>query len=156
LLDDPDRTKAVLSFTNSYLSSDNRQLFLDNPADVREVKERVFGATLTYRPNKYLNVGGSLDFIRFSSDQGNAFSFWRVRIGPRLLFTPLAGVMTTDPRSSSVSRTIHLQIDTIWLTKGLKASDFNDTISKYDPGAEFQVRTSLAIDFAVLLRAIHP
>jgi hypothetical protein len=156
LLDDPDRTRAVLSFGTDWASSGNARLFIDDPTDVREVKERRLTTALTYRANSLLSVGGTVDFIQFKSDQGNAFSFWRLGLGPRVVFTPFGAYKTKDPRWSSVSRVVHLQVDTTWIPQGLKASDFNNTVSKYDPGAGFQVRTALALDGAVILRAIHP
>src|SRR5262245_13024077 len=97
LLDDPDRTSAVLSFGTTWASSGNNRLFVDDLNDVRDVKERRLTAAFTYRANRLLSVGGTVDAIQFKSDQGNAFSFWRLGIGPRLVFTPCgrcAGPMT--------------------------------------------------------------
>jgi hypothetical protein len=158
LLDDPDRTRAVLSFGTNWASTENTRLFIDDPSDVREVKERRWTTAFTYRMSSLLSVGGTLDFMQFKSDQGNAFSFWRVGIGPRLIFTPCGKCTATNPpsRSSSAGQFLHLQLDATYVPQGLKASDFGNTVSKYDPGASFQVRTSLVLDGAVILRAIHP
>jgi hypothetical protein len=155
LLDDPARTKAVLSFGQDWASSGNARLFVDDLTDVRDIKESISTIAFTYRANPYFSYGGTVEFMHFSSDQGNAFSTWRLGLGPRLVFTPLAGVKITNPRWSSASRLIHLQVDTTYLPQGLKASDFGNTVSRYDPGRSFQVRTTLAIDYAFVLQAIH-
>jgi hypothetical protein len=156
LLDDPDRTKGVLSFSQDWASSGNARLFVDDVTDVRDVKESISTIAFTYRANPYFSYGGTVEFMHFSSDQGNAFSTWRLGLGPRLVFTPFAGAKITNPRWSSANRFVHLQVDTTYLPQGLKASDFGNTVSRYDPGPSFQVRTTLALDGAILLRAIHP
>jgi hypothetical protein len=51
---------------------------------------------------------------------------------------------------------VHFQIDATFIPQGLKASDFNNTVSKYDPGPSYQVRASVLFDGAAILRAIHP
>jgi len=155
LFDDPDKTRAVLSFSQNWASSDTSQLFVDDPTDVREVKQRRYTTALTYRANSVLNVGGTIDAIQYKSDQGNAFSFWRLGLGPRLVFTPFGAFKVSNTNLSSLNRLIHLQVDTTWIPQGIKASDFNNTISRYSPGGTFQVRTTLAIDLAFVLQAIH-
>jgi len=156
LLDDADRTRGVLSFGSSFASSGNRRLFLDDQADVRDVKERRFTTAFVYRLNRVLDVGGSFDAIRFSSDQGNAFSFWRVGFGPRVILTPLGAAKPQNRRAGSVNRVLHFQLDATYIPQGVKAQDFNNGVSRFDAGEEFQVRTSLVVDGAALLRAIHP
>jgi hypothetical protein len=156
LLDDPDKTRAVLSFGQMFASSGNNQLFVDDLTDVRDVKLRRYTTAFTYRANAVLSVGGTVDAIQYTSDQGNAFSFWRLGLGPRVVFTPFGAFKPKNPDRSALSRLIHLQVDTTWLPDGIKASDFNNTVSRYNPGATFQVRCTLAIDFAFVLQAIHP
>jgi hypothetical protein len=155
LLNDPEKTQAVLSFGQMFASSGNKQLFVDDPTDVRDVKLRRYTTAFTYRANAVLSVGGTVDAIQYTSDQGNAFSFWRLGLGPRLVFTPFGAFKPNDPNRSALSQIIHLQVDTTWLPQGIKASDYNNTVSRYNPGATFQVRTTLAIDYAFVLQAIH-
>ena len=157
-LDDPDLTKWVLSFDTTYAKTYNRRLFLDDPSDVREISQDRYTIAFVYRPNIYLKVGGTFDLLRFSSDQGNAFSFWKVGFGPRLIVSPFARHITdrNTKHSGSLHRLIQLQIDAPYVPQGFKATDFNNTVSKFESGPEFQVRTSLVIDSSALLRAIHP
>jgi hypothetical protein len=158
LFDDPDRTRAVLSFGQMWSSAESRQLFIDDPADVGEVKQRRVTVALTYRANTLLSVGGEIDAIQFTNgDRATPFSFWKFGIGPRIVFTP-CGKCASEKASDvehSLARLIHLQLDATWVPQGVKASDFNNFVSKYNPGQEFMVRTTLAIDLAFALRYFH-
>src|ERR1043166_2658527 len=145
-LDDAERTGGVLSFDATYAKTDVKRLFLDDPTDVREVREQRYTLAYVYRANRYLKVGGTLDFLRFASDQGNLFSFWRLGFGPRLTFAPTGGATTTNRRAASLNRLIQLQIDATYVPKGFVAADYNNAISRFDSGPEYQVRSSLVID----------
>src|SRR5262249_17428324 len=51
LLNDPEKTRAVLSFGQTFASSGNHQLFVDDLNDVRNVKLRRYTTAFTYRAN---------------------------------------------------------------------------------------------------------
>jgi hypothetical protein len=62
LLDDPDRTRAVVSFGALWASSENGRLFIDDPTDVRGTEERWLTGALIAR-QQLLSAGGYIDAL---------------------------------------------------------------------------------------------
>lgn len=154
--DDDEKVQALFTFTISSGSTGSAQLFKDDPNDVRDVHQLTIETMASYRANRVIDVGGGVQFIRFSSDEGASFSFWRVGLTPlRLTLTPFGFLKPVSPRSKGLPRLIHLQFEDT-LLQGISGSDFNNFKTTYHTDREFQARASILFDFAALLRAIHP
>jgi hypothetical protein len=155
LLDDPEKTRAVVSFQVNWASSGPIQLFKDDPTDFREVHERTINVMFMYRANSVLEVGGGLSWMQFSSDEGKAFSFSRAGFTPaRVTFTPL-GAIHGSPRARALARVVHLQFESVYISGGFSGADFNNTKTAYKVDAEFQGHASILIDGAAIIRALR-
>jgi hypothetical protein len=159
LADDPNRTKSALSFGGTFTHTKVAQLFLDDPADVREVQENVFSIAYIHRINRVIDLGGGVDFLRFSGDQGPggaAFTFWRLGLGPRIVLIPCGACNVPSRRFSALAKVIEFQFDGTWVPQTFTARDYGNTVSRFDAGPEFQVRTSVVVNAGVLVQALWP
>jgi len=154
-IDNPNEIQWVLSFGGEFAHNYKDQLFLDDPTDRREISEWRFTTAVLYHANSVFDIGGTVDAVRFSSSQGNAFSFWRLGVGPRLMFTPCFRCKV--PKEwGAVKRIVLLQLDSTFFPQGFKASDYGNTVSKFDSGPEFQARASVVLDGGALVQKLWP
>ena len=138
--------KLLVKFGQSSATSGSRQLFQDDPLDVREVNQFTNSISVMYRANRIVEVGAGVNFNRFSSDQGAAFSFWRTGWVPaRMNVTPL-GLIKATGRGRFTRRLIHLEADAIYYSEGFSGSDFNNPRTRFTVGAEYPTRLALLID----------
>jgi len=159
LADDYDRTRSALSIGGTFTSTANRQLLLDDPADVREVRENVFSFAYIHRINRVIDLGGALSLLRFAGDQGSggsAFTFWRVGIGPRIVVIPCGNCQMPSKRLNSLVRAGELQFDGTWVPQTFSARDYGNTVSKFEAGPEFQVRVAVVLNAGALVQALWP
>jgi hypothetical protein len=147
--------KLVVRIGYSYAWTGSQQLFQDDTTDVRDVKEQIISTSIMYRANPVVDVGAGLDFMRFSSDQGAAFGFWRTGWVPaKLSVTPLGLIDAKDGRARFTRRLFHLNLEAIWIHDGFSGADFNNTKTKFSVGNEYQTRLSLLIDGVAAYRLI--
>jgi hypothetical protein len=139
--------KWILTVGTSFASTGSQPLFKDDPTDVRDVLERTISTMVMYRANRVVDAGLGARFIRFSSDEGASFSFWRVGLVPaRLRVTPFGLLNVTSGRASYVRRLIHLEVEAIWLHEGFSGADFNNTKTKFSVGNEYQTQLGFLVD----------
>jgi hypothetical protein len=147
--------KVVVRVGYSYAWTGSQQLFQDDTTDVRNVKENIISTAVMYRANPIVDVGAGIDFIRFSSDEGAAFSFWRTGWVPaRVSVTPLGLIDAKTGRARFTRRLFHLNLEAIWLHEGFSGADFNNAKTKFSVGNEYQTRLSLLIDGVAVARLI--
>jgi hypothetical protein len=158
LLDDPDKTRATISYQLVWAGADQTQLFKDDPTDVRDVKEFTASVMFMYRTNHVIEVGGGLSWMRFKGQEGAdpkanpAFSFWRAGFTPaRVTFTPLGSIHGSE-RARAFARVIHLQFESVWIPGGFTGSDFGNSKTAYKADGEFQNRVQILIDGAAVIR----
>jgi hypothetical protein len=100
-----------------------------------------------YRANRIVEAGAGFSFIRLSSDDGAAFSFWRVGLIPaRMSVTPFGLLPGMTERRIAFRRLFHLQADAIWFYEGVSGLDFNNTKTKFSVGSEYRVRLALLVN----------
>jgi hypothetical protein len=156
LLDDTHKTDAkwLVKVGTTWASTGSQQLFQDDTADVRDVKELTISPFVMYRASPIVDVGAGFHFIRFSSDQGATFSFWRVGLVPgRLVVAPL-GLINATGRARFARRLFRFQIEAVWLHEGFSGADFNNTKTKFSVGNEYQTRLAALIDGVAAYRLL--
>ncbi len=158
LLDDEDEknTRALVTFGYSLAESGSQPLFRDDPNDVRNVHQSTFSVMLMYRADRIVDVGGGVQWKRFSTDEGNSFSFWRVGLTPaRVTLTPFRAIPTTSSSWQSVERLVHFQFEEDWLPQGFTGADFNNRTTRFNVGAEFQSRVSVLFDIGSFINVVR-
>jgi hypothetical protein len=158
IIENADKVRPVtVAWQISSASTGIDQLFKDNPAFVHDVHELTLSALVMYRANRVLDIGGGVSALRFTvdddKDNSEIASFWRFGVTPaRVVLTPF-GAMGDTPKARLLGRVLHLQVESMLIPGGFKASDFGDTKSGYKASAEFQTRLQVLIDVGELIGA---
>jgi hypothetical protein len=154
LIDNPNDVTGSLSFGMNWGTTGRKQLFIDDPSDVREVLEKRISIRYLGRVNHYFDFGGAFNITRFASDEGNAFGFWRVGMGPILTFFPCGDRCEKSRDWATLNRLVRFQAEATWYYPGFKASDYNNAVSKFNSGYEYQVRSSIVLDAGALVQVL--
>ena len=153
-MDSPNDSKLLVKYSLSRSTTGSRQLFQDDPLDVRDVHQFTNAFSVMYRANRIVEVGAGVNFVRFSSDEGNAFSFWRTGWVPaRMNVTPL-GLLKATGRGRFTRRLIQFEADAIYYSEGFVGADFNNPRTRFTVGAEYQTRLAIVIDGVAAWRTI--
>jgi hypothetical protein len=159
--DNPSRVRGIFMFNFAFADNGGKQLFADDPNDIRKVQQATYEIAYMQRLNSIVDVGGAIQWVRLSTDAPAtpsavyaAATGWRTAPAIRLTFTPL-GFMKFSGAAGGLSRIVHLQYESAYFGGTWSAADFGNSVSRYRASKEFQSRVAVSIDVAPLLVAIH-
>jgi hypothetical protein len=153
--DDAERLAGRFMFNINTGSNGGTQLFSDDATDVRTVHQLTYELLYMHQLNSVVEVGGGIQWVRLSSDEGTAFSFTRTGVPIRITFTPL-GFLHFSGKKKALARLIHLSYESAFFGGTLQASDFGNTTSRFKAGKESQSRLVSHIDVSPLIAALWP
>jgi hypothetical protein len=153
--DDAERLKGRFMFNINTGSNGGTQLFADDAADVRTVHQLTYELLYMHQLNSVVELGGGVQWVRLSSDEGTAFSFTRTGFPIRLMFTPL-GFLHFSGKKQALARLVHLSYESAYFGGTIQASDFGNTTSRFKASKEFQSRLVSHIDVSPLIFAKWP
>jgi hypothetical protein len=149
----PQPVKQTIAVAVSRFNSDGRRRFKDLPADdpgnTDDVNVVPLSGLYLFRPHRAVDVGPGIGVMFFSGSGFDTFARFVVTpinasIRPLVFFNKLRGY--------AWARVIRLEVDSSFVTKGFKGTDFGNTRTKFESGPEFLTRTGLVIDFGGLVR----
>ena len=153
--DDADRVKGRFMFNINTGSNGGDQLFSDDATDVRTVHQRTIEVLYMHQLNSVVEVGGGIQWVRLSSDEGARFSFTRTGFPIRMTFTPLV-FLNSGGKKHALARLVHLSYESAFFGGTLQAADFANTTSRFKASKEFQSRLVSHIDASPLIAALWP
>lgn len=152
--------KWILRFGNTFASTGTQPLFQDDPNDKRNVAARTISTIFMYRANRIVDVGAGFRWVTYSTSDAPVFSFTRTGYVPvSIRVTPLGLLNAPDrfkwpARWKYLNRLVHFDAEWIRYTEGFSGTDFNNTVTKFSVGPEYQARLGYLIDGVALTRLI--